>query len=156
MSVARWSKKTKALSFFLELEPTVLYRLAALPDELAATLTPDTQLTDPRTGRPTALSQMSVRSLDRALDALEGKTAPEKPKPGSVGVQLSGETREDVAADAQRIMGLLSDQLAEIRKRKGSLTGGSKQRVLEAIERLRGVVLKWPAWATPATKKSTR
>jgi len=124
-----------------------------LPDAIAATLTPDTLLADPRTGRQTALSQISARSLDRALDALEGKTAPQKPKPASVDVVLSGETREDVAADAQRIMGRLSDQLVEIRKRKGTLTGDSKQRVLEAIDRLRGIVLKWPAWATPATKK---
>lgn len=153
MNVARFAEKTKALSFFMELEPTVLYRLAALPDEMAAALTPDTLLTDPRTGRQVPLKELSTRSLDRALDALEGKTAPQKPKPASVDVMLSGETREAVAADAQRIMGQLSDQLAEIRRRKGTLTGDSKQRVLEAIERLRGIVLKWPAWATPATKK---
>ncbi len=153
MRVARFAEKNGSASVFFGLEPTVLYRLAALPDERAATLMPDTLLTDPLTGRQTALSQMSVRSLDRALDALEGKTAPQKPKPASVDVVLSGETREDVATDAQRIMGQLSDQLAVIRKRKGTLTGDSKQRVLEAIERLRGIVLKWPAWATPATKK---
>jgi hypothetical protein len=44
----------------LELDPSVLYRLAALPDELVATLTPDTLLTDPRTGRKTALREMSA------------------------------------------------------------------------------------------------
>jgi hypothetical protein len=33
------------------------------------------------------------------------------------------------------------------------LTGDSKQRVLAAIEGLRRMVLKWPAWATPAAKK---
>ena len=70
-----------------------------------------------------------------------------------MGVALAGVTREDAAADAQRIMGLLAEQMADIRKRKGSLTGASKQHVLEAIEHLRGIVLKWPAWATPATKK---
>jgi len=153
MRVARFAEKNRSASVFLGLDPTVLYRLAALPDEKAATLTPDTLLTDPRTGRQTALSQMGTRSLDRALDALEGKTVPQNPKPLSVGVALAGETREDAAADAQRIMGLLADQLADIRKRKGSLTGASKQHVLEAIEHLRGIVLKWPAWATPATKK---
>jgi len=156
MRVARFAKKIVNAYDFVDLDPTVLYRIAALPDEIAATLTPDALLTDPRTGRQTALSQMSARSLDRALDALEGKTVAQEPKPASVDVLLSGETREDVAADAQRIMGLLSDQLAEIRKRKGTLTGDSKERVLEAIERLRGIVLKWPAWATPATKKPAR
>ena len=50
----------------------------------------------------------------------------------------------------------LSGQLADIRKRKGTLKGDSKQRVLDAIERLRGIVLKWPAWATPATKKKSK
>ena len=75
----RFVGKNRSASVFLGLDPTVLYRLAALPDEKAATLTPDTLLTDPRTGRQTALSQMSTRSLDRA----------------------------------QRIMGLLADQLAE-------------------------------------------
>jgi len=153
MSVARFAGKNGNVFVFSGLDPSVLYRLAALPDEKAATLTPDTLLTDPRTGRQTALSQMSARSLDRALDALEGKTVPQKPKPASAGVALAGETREDAAADAQRIMGLLADQLADIRKRKGSLTGASKQRVLVAIEHLRGIVLKWPAWATPATTK---
>ena len=153
MSVARFAEKGKTFSLFFDLDPSVLYRLAALPDELAATLTPDTPLTDPRTGRQAPLKDLSARALDRALDALEGKTAPKKPKPASADVMLSGETREDVAAAAQRIMGRLSDQLAEIRKRKGTLTGDSKQRVLEAIERLRDIVLKWPAWATPATKK---
>ena len=156
MSVARFAKKTQTFAFFSGMDPSVLYRLAALPDEIAATLTPDTLLTDPRTGRQTALSQMSARSLDRALDALEGKTVAQEPKPASADVLLSGETREDVAAAAQRIMGLLSDQLAEIRKRKGTLTGDSKERVLAAIERLRGIVLKWPAWATPATKKKAK
>ena len=81
MSVARFAEKTKALSFFLALEPTVLYRIAALPDEIASTLTPDTLLTDPRIGRQVPLKEMSSRSLDLALDALEGKTTPEKPKP---------------------------------------------------------------------------
>ena len=153
MRVAQFAKKIVNVYDFFDLDPSVLYRLAALPDEKAATLTPDTLLTDPRTGRQTALSQMSARSLDRALDALEGKPAPKKPETASVDVMLSGETREDVAAEAQRIMGRLSEQLAEIRKRKGTLTGDSKERVLEAIERLRGIVLKWPAWATPSTKK---
>jgi len=53
-------EKTETLRVFSGLEPAVLYRLAALPDEIAATLTPDTLLTDPRTGRQTALSQMSA------------------------------------------------------------------------------------------------
>jgi len=153
MSVATFAEKNGSASVFLELDPTVLYRVAALPDALTATLTPDTPLTDPQTGRTTPLRGMSTRALDRALDALEGKTTPQKPKPASVDVLLPGETREDVAAAAQRIMGRLSDQLAEIRKKKGTLTGDSKQRVLEAIDRLRGIVLKWPAWASPATKK---
>ena len=125
MSVARFAGKNENVFVFSGLDPSSLYRLAALPDEKAATLTPDTLLTDPRTGRQTALSQMSARSLDRALDALEGKTVPQNPKPASAGVALVGETREDAAADAQRIMGLLADQLADIRKRKGSLTGAS-------------------------------
>jgi hypothetical protein len=34
-------------------------------------------------------------------------------------------------------------------------TGDSKQRVLTAIERLRRIVLKWPAWAYPATRKKS-
>ena len=117
----------------------MLYRLAALPDELAATLTPDTLLTDPRTGRKTALREMSARTLDRALDALEGKPTPVKPTPvkptpAATVVVLSGATREEVAADAQRIMGLLCEQLGEMR------------------QRMRSIVLKWPAWATPKAK----
>jgi len=153
MGVARFAEKFRNVAEFFELDPSVLYRIAALPDEIAATLTPDTLLTDPRTGGQVALKDMSARQLDRALDALEGRPAPERPERPSADLALTGETREAFAADAHRIMGLLSDQLAEIRKRKGSLTGVSKQRVLEAIERLRGIVLKWPAWATPATRK---
>ena len=135
------------------MDPTVLYRIAALPDEIAATLTPDTLLTDPRTGRQVSLKEMSARSLDRALDALEGRMPPEKPKPPSGDVTLTGKTREEFAADALRIMGRLSEQMTGIRGRKGSLTGDSKQRVLAAIENLRRIVLKWPAWATPAAKE---
>ena len=153
MRVAQFAKKIANACDFFDLDPTVLYRLAALPDDIAATLTPDTLLTDPRTGRQTPLKDMSARELDRALDALEGKTPPEKPNPPSGDVTLTGKTREEFAADALRIMGRLSDQMTEIRGRKGSLTGDSKQRVLAVVESLRRIVLKWPAWATPATKK---
>ena len=66
---------------------------------------------------------------------------------------MTGKTREEFASDALRIMGRLSAQMPDIRGRKGSLDGDSKQRVLEAIESLRRIVLKWPAWATPATQK---
>jgi type I site-specific restriction endonuclease len=105
----------------------------------------------------TTVREMSARTLDRALDALEGKPTPvkptpAKPTPAATAVVLSGATREEVAADAQRIMGLLSAQLGEMRQRKGSLTGASKQRVLAAIEQMRSIVLKWPAWATPKAK----
>ncbi len=156
MRVARFAKKIVNVYDFFELDPSVLYRLAALPDELAATLTPETLLTDPRTGRHTPLKDMSARELDRALDALEGKTAPDKPKPASVDVTFRGATREEYAADVLKAMDLLADRVPDIRGRKGRLTGDSKQRVLAAIERLRRTVLQWPAWATPATKKSAR
>lgn len=156
MRVARFAAKFRSASEFFALDPTVLYRVAALPDELAATLTPDTPLTDTRTGRQVPLKDMSTRSLDRALDALEGKKPPVTPKPPSVDVTLNGNTREEFAADALRIMGRLSAQMTDIRGRKGSLTGESKQRVLAAIEDLRRIVLKWPAWATPSTKKKTK
>jgi hypothetical protein len=156
MSVARFAQKNGSASVFFDLDPTVLYRLAALPDDIAATLTPGTLLTDPRTGRQTPLKDMSTRELDRALDALEGKKDPEKPKPPSGDVTVTGKTREEFAADTLRIMGLLSDQVAGIRGRKGSLTGDSKQHVLDAIERLRRIVLKWPAWAKPASDKRSR
>ena len=150
MSVARFAEKNGNVSVFFELDPSVLYRLASLPNEIAATLTPDTLLTDPRTGRQKALKDMSAREMDRALDALEGRNSPKKPKPPSVDVALTGATREEFAADTLRIMGKLSDQLALIRGRKGSLTGDAEQRVLMAIESLRRIVLKWPAWAIPA------
>jgi hypothetical protein len=109
---------------------------------------------------------MSARELDRALDALEGRTSSGnvKPAPASapvtagrpVDVTLTGNTREEFAADTLRIMGRLSDQMAGIRGRDGSLTGESKERVLAAIESLRRIVLKWPAWATPATKRGSK
>ena len=153
MRVARFSQKNRNVAVFFDLDPSVLYRVSALSDELAATLTPDTPLTDPRTGRQVPLKDMSTRSLDRALDALEGKTPTEKPKPPSGDVTLTGKTREEFAADALLMMGRLSDQMTDIRGRKGSLAGDSKQRVLAAIESLRRIVLKWPAWATPAVAK---
>ena len=58
MRVARFVDKNRSASVFLALEPTVLYRLAAVPDELAATLDLDTLLTDPRTGQQTPLQEM--------------------------------------------------------------------------------------------------
>jgi len=157
MQVARFAGKFRSAAEFFKMDPTVLYRLAALPDEIAAKLTPDTLLTDPRTGRQTPLKEVSTRELDRALDALEGRTPTERPKRASADVTLTGDTREDFAADTLRVMGRLSDQVTGIRGRKGSLTGNSKQRVLAAIESLRRIVLKWPAWAIPATRnKRTR
>jgi hypothetical protein len=147
MRVARWAEKFRNVSEFFALDPSALYRLAALPDPIAATLTPDALLTDPRTGRQTPLKAMSARALDRALDALEGKTPPERPKPPAAELTLKGDTREEFAADTLRIMTRLSDQVVGIRGRKGTLTGDSKKRVLAAIESLRCIVLKWPAWA---------
>jgi hypothetical protein len=47
MRGARFGEKNRNVSVFFERDPSVLYWLAALPDELAATLTPDTLLTDP-------------------------------------------------------------------------------------------------------------
>ena len=94
MRVARFAEKNRNAAVFFDLDPTVLYRIAALPDQIAATLTPDTPLTDPQTGRQVPLKEMSTRSLDRALDALEGKTPPEKPKPPSGDVTVTGKTRE--------------------------------------------------------------
>jgi hypothetical protein len=100
---------------------------------------------------------MSTRALDRALDALEGRPVPARKVPVTGGVPsavvtLSGATREEFATDTLRIMGVLSEQITEIQGRKGSLTGDSKQRVLAAIENLRRIVLKWPAWDQPAGK----
>jgi len=40
MSVARFAKKTQTFAFFSGMDPSVLYRLAALPDEIAAILRP--------------------------------------------------------------------------------------------------------------------
>jgi len=157
MRVARFAKKFRSASEFFNLDPTIIYRIAALPDKIAANLTPDTLLADPRTGQQKPLKEMSARELDRALDALEGRTvSTKKSKPTSEAVALTGTTREEFAADALRIMGRLSDQMTEIRGRKGSLTGDSKQRVLAAIESLRRIVLKWPAWAIPAAGKKPK
>ena len=116
---------------------------------------PDSALNWLRTGEQIPLKEMSARELDRALDALEGKGKrdPKKPTPLSGDLVLAGATREEAAADARRLIGLLGNQMADIRKRKGALTGASKQQVLEAVEHLRGIVLKWPAWAKPVDKK---
>ncbi|MBA4389070.1 MAG: hypothetical protein C0404_13900 [Verrucomicrobia bacterium] len=111
-------------------------------------------MTDPRTGRQVPLKDMSARELDRALDALEGKKDPEKPKPESVDITFRGATREEYAADVLKAMDLLAGRLPDIRGRKGRLTGKSKQGVLASIERLRRTVLKWPAWATPTVAKA--
>ena len=119
MRVARFAKKFVSAYEFFDLEPTVLYRIAALPDPIAATLTPDTLLTDPRTGRQVPLKDLSTRSLDRALDALEGKKDPDQSKPASVDVTFKGATREEYAADVLKAMDLLAGRLADIRGRKG-------------------------------------
>jgi hypothetical protein len=73
MRVARFAEKNRSASVFFDLDPTVLYRLAALPDELAATLTPDNLLTDPRTGRQVP-GRSQVRS-PRALSSMAERTA---------------------------------------------------------------------------------
>jgi len=113
MGVARFAKKFRNVAEFFELDPSVLYRIAALPDEIAATLTPDTMLTDPKTGLKTPLKEMSARDLDRALDALEGRKVTEKQKQKPVDVALTGTTREEYAADVLRVMG----NMANVRSR---------------------------------------
>jgi hypothetical protein len=55
-------KKPKRFGFLFDLDPSVLYRIAALPGDIVAALTPATLLTDPRTGRQTALREMSTRA----------------------------------------------------------------------------------------------
>lgn len=118
-------------------------------------LTPDTLLTDPRTGAQKTLKQMSSRELDRALDAIEGRNAPAQPKPPAAKVLLAGATRAAFASETVRVMTQLSEQMAGIRARKGALTGEAKQQVLEAIESLRRVVLKWPAWASSDARRKS-
>jgi REP element-mobilizing transposase RayT len=95
----RIAQKNGSACVFFELEPTVLYRLAALPDEIADTLTPDTLLTDPLTGRQVPLKDLSTRALDRALDALEGKKDPDKPKPARSEDDPQGEPHRIGAAN---------------------------------------------------------
>jgi hypothetical protein len=41
MRVARFSQKNRNVAVFFDLDPSVLYRISALSDELAATLTPE-------------------------------------------------------------------------------------------------------------------
>ena len=149
------------------MEPTSLYRLAALPDDTAAKLTPDTLLTDPQTGRSAPLKTLSARSLDRALDALEGKAVPpRKPKAASVDVALSGDTREAVAADARRIMGQLANELSDIGQLQSSRqyhptdsgTVGRKRRkgvwksmtIEEAKQAIQNDTASFSAWVTAA------
>ncbi len=47
------------------------------------------------------------------------------------------------------------EQITGIRGRKGALAGDSKQRVLAVIEKLRRMVLQWPAWAKPGGKAAS-
>ena len=71
MRVAQFAKKFRNVSEFFDLDPSILYRLAALPDEIAAALTPDTLLTDPRTGRQTVFG--SSESLHNTLHVCCGR-----------------------------------------------------------------------------------
>jgi hypothetical protein len=49
MRIARFGEKNEnVFVFFFSLDSSILYRLAALPDDIAATITPDTLLTDLR------------------------------------------------------------------------------------------------------------
>jgi hypothetical protein len=50
--------------------------IAALPDEIAATLTPDTLLTDPRIGRQTVLRERSLLPTPRNSLALHRSPTP--------------------------------------------------------------------------------
>ena len=47
MQVARFAGKFRSAAEFFELELGVLYRIAALPDKIAATLKPDMLQADP-------------------------------------------------------------------------------------------------------------
>jgi hypothetical protein len=63
MLVARFSKTFDSTVEVFDLDPTVLYRIAALPDTNSRHAAPDTLLTDPLTGRQTPLKDMSSREI---------------------------------------------------------------------------------------------
>jgi hypothetical protein len=79
MSVARFVEKNESAFVFFDAEPTILYRMAALPDKTAATLKLDTLLTDPKTGRQKPLKDMTSRVLTSTVP--RRTTSPCEPAP---------------------------------------------------------------------------
>lgn len=76
MSAARFrSENHRTFGAFADFDPCKMTRIAAVPPEKLATLTPDTVLPVPGTKLSLALGEMGYRKLDAALDAWQGNSA---------------------------------------------------------------------------------
>lgn len=74
INLGKWrARNFRTFGIFSHFEPCRLDRVAALPPEIADTLTPDTVLPVPGTDLRLPLELMGYRKLDAALDALEGR-----------------------------------------------------------------------------------
>ncbi len=104
MRVARLaSEKPKRFGFLVKLHITCLYRIASLPDEILDRLTPDTLLTDPKTGEQKPLKDMAGRPLDRALDALQGRYGVRTAKSMSQRLRAIEEETGEISTQSEKI-----------------------------------------------------
>lgn len=149
------TKNTKTFSHFSGMNPSCLYRVSCLPAKCRKDLTPETKLTDPKTGEAKPLKKMSARQLDRALNKLQGKKPVEEPSPPSgklpdieTGRSVpSGSDRESFAVSVRSAILKLVEEAGRMRSLGGKLQGESKRSAISATETLREALLRWPAWA---------
>lgn len=156
INVAKMRKENvKTFSHFLAMDSSCLYRVACMTKDCRCSLTPETKLTDPRTGEKKPMKEMSARQLDRALDKLQGKKIVEEPSPSSgkspdieTGRSVpSGDDRESFAASVRAAILKLAEEAGRMRSLGGKLQGESKRSAISAMETLREALLRWPAWA---------
>ena len=150
----------------LDYDITCLYTFATRPRDVIEKVVSGEPLTDLRTGKQKSPREMSYRQLDRALDALEGRTTVRTPAAiqkrlkaikkkfqkdlaNTLGLEtqssfnyiIQGETWEELAANTQALFENLAKNLPGNRKPKGKLKPDSKYATIKSFERVRRVYL---------------
>ncbi len=146
-----YDSNSTSMSNFESLDATRLYRLARVRPEKLRQLSPDTPLPIEPGGAPKPLPRMTAREFDAALDLYEGRRHHRPVKPSVPGIPLPAldpGNREVYAGSFIAAIEFLIAEAPRIRALRGKLSAGRKEETEAAVENLRKVILRWPAWAT--------
>ena len=148
-----YESNAKTFSHFNSLDASRLYRLAQVSPEKLRQLSPDTPLPVKPGGEPKQLACMTAREFDAALDLFDpprtGRRRPSK-NPSVPGIPLpplNPSNRELFALSFIAALEVLCAQAPGIRTLSGKLSRERKEAMEVEIEKLRKLILHWPAWA---------